>query len=209
MKNFKAIGALKTDKQAGFTIIELVVVILLLGILTATALPRFLDISTEAHDAAVDAAEGGLRTGGALFRAHWFAENQTTGVVGGTDWDSQRAHPTTGFPVGTSTGVSGNTIDLHSECEAVFEGILQSGVTLVEDAFTALSLGSDSTTHVMTDANMVTANAAGTYDWVAVFTGANACSFFYVADAARLTAAGAPRLTYNAASPTLTWTRFN
>ena len=33
--------------QAGFTIIELVVVILLLGILTATALPRFLDLSDE------------------------------------------------------------------------------------------------------------------------------------------------------------------
>ena len=208
MKNFKAIGAVKTSKQAGFTIIELVVVILLLGILTATALPRFLDISTEAHDAAVDAVEGGLRTGGALFRAHWFAENQPTGVVGGADWDNQRAHPTTGYPVGTSTGTVGNEIDLHSECEVVFEGILQSGVVIAEDAATALTV-SDTTVHTMLDANMVTANAAGTYAWVAVRTAANACSFYYVADSARLTAAGAPRLDFDAASATATWTRVN
>ncbi len=39
--------------QDGFTIVELIVVILLLGILTATALPRFLDVTDEAHDAEV------------------------------------------------------------------------------------------------------------------------------------------------------------
>ena len=55
--------------QDGFTIIELIVVILLLGILTATALPRFLDVTDEAHDAVVDAVFGGLTTGVTLFRA--------------------------------------------------------------------------------------------------------------------------------------------
>lgn len=209
MKNFKSIGAVKTGKQTGFTIIELVVVILLLGILTATALPRFLDISTEAHDAVVDAVEGGLRTGGALFRAHWFAENQPSGVVGGTDWGSQRAQPTTGYPAGTSTGTVGNEIDLHSECEVVFVNLLQGGAPTVEDADTALTAESDDTsTHTMTDADMVEANAAD-YDFVAVRTGANACSFFYTADSTRVTAAGAPRLDYNAASATATWTRAN
>lgn len=210
MKNFKAIGAVKSAKQAGFTIIELVVVILLLGILTATALPRFLDISTEAHDAAVDAVEGGLRTGSALFRSHWFAEGQPTGVVGSaTEWNNQRANASTGYPAGTSTGVSGTTIDLHSECEVVFEGILQSGVVIVEDANTALTLGDDVTPASLTNANLVTANAAGTYDWVAAQTASNVCTFYYVADAARLTTGTVPNIVYAPTTTSTTWTRNN
>lgn len=48
-------------QQSGFTLIELVAVIVLLGILAVSAFPTFIDIQVEARESVIDGIEGAMK----------------------------------------------------------------------------------------------------------------------------------------------------
>lgn len=79
----------RLGNQKGFTLIELVIIILVLGILAATALPKFYDMSAQAKVAAEKGVVGGVRGGIAIVYASNLLNGSTNfpadlgGVIGG------------------------------------------------------------------------------------------------------------------------------
>ncbi|HOP06737.1 MAG TPA: prepilin-type N-terminal cleavage/methylation domain-containing protein [candidate division Zixibacteria bacterium] len=55
--------------QKGFTLIEVVIIIVILGILAAVAIPKYQDLSTEAKEAAARSALGAMRSAVTIYYA--------------------------------------------------------------------------------------------------------------------------------------------
>ncbi|EKO3993020.1 prepilin-type N-terminal cleavage/methylation domain-containing protein [Vibrio fluvialis] len=69
-------------KQSGFSLVELVIVIVVVGLLAVAALPRFLDVTDEAKKASIEGVAGGYATGVLSARAQWEARGRTTATIG-------------------------------------------------------------------------------------------------------------------------------
>ncbi len=88
--------------ERGFTLIELVMVIVVLGILAAVAIPKFTDLRTQAQDAAQAGVVGAVRGGIAAAHAESLMSEATN------EWPQSLE---------------------GSEASTVFEGVLEQGVT--------------------------------------------------------------------------------
>lgn len=90
------------SQQSGFTLIELVMVIVILGVLAAVALPKFVNVDDDAKQAAVNGVAGSLSSASAI------------------NYASRKANANKGVPITNCTSVA----------SALQGGVLPTGYTI-------------------------------------------------------------------------------
>jgi MSHA pilin protein MshB len=118
------------QRSKGFTLIELVVVIVILGILAAVALPRFINVTKDAHESAVKGAGGALASAVLLVRSQWEVNRNNgstttpnTNVAG--FGDGLVDVNASGWPLGTGSAL---------DCVGLWTSVLQGSAPTVATA---------------------------------------------------------------------------
>lgn len=131
-------------RQRGFTLIELVVVIALLAILAAFAIPRYAGLEREARSASVLGVSGSIRSGAALVHGLWLSQeinpvimegnviNLTEGYPDATDISATLAD-LTGFSVVVNGGADQAVFSKtgSTSCEVVYNDALPGSAPII------------------------------------------------------------------------------
>ena len=116
--------------QQGFTMIELIMVIVILGVLSAFALPRFADLGGDARTAAVEGAAGSIRSSMGIARAAAFASGTSVSAPTNTiSLDGVVINQAYGYPA------AGDGTVPDSAGIILAAGFIQPGDTAVSNEF--------------------------------------------------------------------------
>ena len=111
-----SISPMHAHKNRGFTLIELIIVIVILGVLAVTAAPRFIDLSSDANIATLEGMEGVIKTASQLVFSKAVIQNvhrEATATVdldgdGTGDIDTEYGYPSDARSTGITLALSGD-----------------------------------------------------------------------------------------------------